>query len=316
MGVRAIVGGGVLLLSFQGMRRPRRRVLVVGALLTALSGCRRHQVEHRRAEIVEHSAGEVAASADPIGQQGSSNHADSMASRPVPGEATAAGNRAGFAPRTPLDFAERATRVQDRVNAASGAAYVLVLGESGYGAASDGGIMITVDFSLVAQVSEDAMACLYAGECARSTISQADRAMPRSDARVSAPRPAAPPAVNVVPQGIFTAPWQRDADELTGQIVARAGFRAEGFVESMTAMRTHRPRMDELAPFSSPQERQQAFMRGYLAVAVAGEGAPPAAAGPPGSPASGSRTSADDPASKSSSSAGKGEDPKESGIRP
>lgn len=140
--------------------------------------------------------------------------------------------------------------MQERINAVLGTPFILMLGQTGRGFQVERAMMITVDLSIAASVSEDALACLYARACAEARL---DASTPPEVAK----------GVGVSPAGIERAARMREADLLAGGIIAQAGYRQEGFAELLIALRGQDPRAFELAPFLSDDERQAAFLDGF-----------------------------------------------------
>ncbi|MCC7293440.1 MAG: hypothetical protein IT449_15380 [Phycisphaerales bacterium] len=188
-----------------------------------------------------------AAALPPLNEQDAAGH-------PRPGQQDGASRTGasptGNPPRGAVDLSQRTQRVAERINAVAGAPGIMILGQAGGGARVESAMMITVDLSIAASVSEDALACLYARAVAEKKL---EAATPPEVAR----------GAGLSPAGVERAARMRQADLLAGRLIAQAGYRKDGYGELLLALRGQDPRGVELAPFLSDDERQAAFLEGF-----------------------------------------------------
>lgn len=160
-------------------------------------------------------------------------------------------------------MSERLLRVSDAINAAAGSHCVVMLGQTHRAALSHGDGRITLDTTMLWRLSEDALAALIAHEVAHEALGhhyQFERLAKEKGQPGAAQRERA---------------LELAADEYAGRLIARAGYRPEGFSELLRHVRSTDWETPLVRQYYPHVRRATAFQQAYDAARTSGEpGAP------------------------------------------
>jgi len=158
-------------------------------------------------------------------------------------------------PQSPKDqmtaMQSRLRSVVDAISGAAGTHVIAFLGETKLGATANGDGTITVDMSSLWTLSEDALAALIAHEVAHEVLAH----QPQIDRLEEGPRDA---AFEHRMRSIELA-----ADELAGRLVAKAQFRADGFVEMLDHLSSAERTLPSVKQYCSRQQRRSALEEAF-----------------------------------------------------
>jgi hypothetical protein len=166
----------------------------------------------------------------------------------------------------PTDAGEVVARLQrtaSSVNQVLGTSFVAALGETGYGGASYGMGLVSIDFSLLCRLDDGALTVLVAHEFAHEMSVVTGRT----------PQPIGSASV--------TVERETAADETAGRVAASLGCAVDTFDELVEATDVLHSGVASPAIRRTREMRLEAFRRGYHgACSALGRDAPPTAGGP------------------------------------